>query len=212
MLATATPPAARPPVVTTAATAAPTARASPGQPDPRAGSRAGLRPLGAVEDELLALHRRVGSLQACTGPLLPLRRQTLQRLQVHLFLTASQLLPMWRALCRDASAVDRAEMRLAQLRTLAEQALAADADDALDEARCAVLAEEVQRHLMRTVALLRALDAVAEPDGLHALAGVWAHEGERLRQALRLGLPAAMDNEDADPVGTPPVAPGRGRS
>lgn len=164
------------------------------------------RPLALVEAELAALCRRLGDPPAgadapsVPGPAL---QHTLQQLQVHLFLTASQLLPVWRDLCRDTRVIDQVEVRLDQLRALTDQTLDAGADDVKRQARCAVLAEGLQRHRVRSVVLLRALDAVVKPDGLRALADVWVQESARLLCAQRQGDPLAMDNEDADPVGRP---------
>jgi hypothetical protein len=162
------------------------------------------RPLGLVEQELALLCGRMADLPKATDPAGASVRRTLQHLQVHLFLTASQLLPVWRDMCVDAAAVDRADVRLGLLRQLTDQTLAAGEGDGLTDARCEVLAQELARHLQHTMALLRAMHAVVDRDSLWALAEVWASEGQRLRRAQRLGLALEMDNEDADPVGQVP--------
>ncbi|MDT7835093.1 hypothetical protein [Aquabacterium sp. OR-4] len=162
------------------------------------------RLLAPVEDELSVLCRRLGAWQSGTQPPTSAWHDILPPLSVHLFLTASQLLPLWRELCADTRSVDRAEVRLELLRGLTEQALGAGEHDPMADARCAVLAEELQRHQLRNTVLLRALDAAADADRLRALVAVWLHEGERLRRAQRRGQPVVMDNEDADPVGHAP--------
>lgn len=162
------------------------------------------RPLDAMVRELTALSQRMAALQQSTRPALRAWRQTLQQVRVQLFLTASQLLPLWRDMCRDTRAVDCAELRLAQLSALTDAALQADEGDPMADARRAVLTEDLRQHRERCTALMRALEAVVERDSLLALADVWAHERERMHRAQRLGRPLAMDNEDADPVGAPP--------
>lgn len=161
-------------------------------------------PLALIEQDLTALRRGVARLTAGDGVTAPAWRAVLQRVQMHLFLTASQLLPLWRDMCRDSRCVDRAEVRLALLNDLTTQTLDAGADDPLTEARLDLLLEALEEEQLRTAALLRALDAIVEPDALHALVRVWTDEGQRLATAQRQGLPVVMDNEDADPVGAPP--------
>lgn len=160
--------------------------------------------LAVVEAELNRCCEPLVALSA--GGRLPAAawQAALQRLQVHLHLVASQLLPLWRDRCVDGGAVDRAEVRLAQLRRLVDETLAAGPDDPLAPARCAVLLEGLQQQRVRTVVLLRALDAVAPADMLAALADLWAGEGQRLRTLLDQGQSAGFENEDADPVGRPP--------
>lgn len=172
------------------------------------------RPLAALMAELGDLCRRVALLPADAAEMLQMSvvgrashawRQTLHEIDVHLYLTASQLMPVWRDMCADARKVDRMEVRLYQLRALTRQILDAGADDVMAEARCAVLAEELQQHRARVTVLLRALDAVADHEALHALSDVWLSEAARLNCAQRQGQTVVMDNEDADPVGRPPV-------
>lgn len=162
------------------------------------------RPLALLDGELSAICARVALLQASARPAVGAWRDTLQQLKVHLFLTASQLLPLWRDLCRDTRPVDSAEFRLARLDALTDEALRTGADDPMTQARHAVLAEDLRQHHDRYSAVLRALETVVEDDSLLLLTDLWGHESERLRHAQRQGLPLRMDNEDADPVGQPP--------
>lgn len=170
----------------------------------RAGTPAHRPPLARLARELDALGRRVASLAHGGSDDGPAWRDALVRLQVHLFLTASQLLPMWRDMSHDSRPVDAADERLTRLAALVDAALDAGTLARLADDRRALLVALLQKHQLHGMALLRALDAVAEPDGLRALAEVWTVEGRRLRQARREGRPVVMDNEDADPVGNPP--------
>lgn len=189
-----------------AALSIPTARAVPLAMSGvfRPGAPAHRPPLARLARELDALGRRVASLAQGGSDDNPAWRDALGRLQVHLFLTASQLLPMWRDMSHDRRPVDAADERLARLAALVDAALVAGAMARFAADRRALLVALLQKHQLHSMALLRALDAVAEPDGLRALAEVWTVEGRRLRQARREGQPVVMDNEDADPVGGPP--------
>lgn len=144
----------------------------------------------------------------------------LGKLRIHLFLTASRLLPMWRDLCDDARDVDRTEVQLGQLRALLNHALQAGPEAPLAEAYVAVLADELRRQQQRTVVLLRAMQAVVASDRLHALGVQWASEREQMLGASAEAIAAAVaqgqpadalpavdfDNEDADPVGARDLA------
>lgn len=161
-------------------------------------------PLARMARELDALGRRVTSLAHGASSDAPAWRDGLRRLQVHLFLTASQLLPLWRDMCHDCGPVDAAQARLNRLTALVDAAMEAGSAARFPDERRALLVNLLQKHQLHGMALLRALDAVADRDGLRALADVWTVEGRRLRQAGRTGQPVVMDNEDADPVGAPP--------
>jgi hypothetical protein len=170
-------------------------------PTLRSDAQAACSPLRAMADTMVQIGRQLqAGLAAADSAAL---RAGAQRLQGQLFLSASQLLPLWRDLGHDHAVVDQAEVRLDQLRHLVDMVLQHGADDTLLLARSAVLVQELQQHQRRQQALLRALCAVLAPADLQALAALWQAESRRLQQGWQRGAAPAMDNEDADPVGQP---------
>ena len=127
-----------------------------------------------------------------------------QALQAHLFLNASRLLPLWRDRCRRPDAVDLAEVQLAQSRALVDQLLARGEADPLLLARCAVLADELQRLAPVSQGMLMALGGTLDGSAQRDLAAEWRSETRRLQRSWQAGERPILDNEDADPVGQPP--------
>lgn len=159
----------------------------------------------AIEAEYQALRDSLSGLRVRLATGVAADESSFERhlnaLRTHLFLTLSQLWPMWRGLCVNGRRVDQTEVKLAQLCRLVDHVLDSGLEGPMTEASLAVVEEDLNRHGECLLPLLRALHYLADRGSLDQLLSIWVAEQAAVHSTLARGERPVFDNESGDPVG-----------